>query len=260
MTTPQPPTTGTSPPPTPLPLPSPLLRAMHASDQAMYPAAPPYARLRTWVAACPALSVRFWDAAAGGGGGGADVGVIIVLPLRRACWEQLLCGAVKEGDVEVGGMFPSGAGRMGMEGGEGKGEEVGLHVYHVEKFAVVSGESGRRRGLGGGGKGFAEFALGEVMRRVEAGTGWRVVGLSALTATAAGKRTFERMGFKPTGYRELFVAKAAQGAHADASGTDNQQVEMVCLYPGGETGEGGSEKGADGVVVSASEMTVKYSV
>ena len=186
-------------PPWLLPIPSPLsehvLRAVYASDQAMYPVALSYARLRAWVVASPALSVSFTirdtaTATATATDTDADtdvVGVIIVLPLRKVYWEQLLSGGVKEVDVDPGSMFPGvgmracGEGFQGVDEGEVVREEVGLHVYHVEKFATEDGSrGGDAMGWGVEKKRFAEFALDEVMRRVEGRREWKVVGLSGL--------------------------------------------------------------------------------
>jgi hypothetical protein len=77
---------------------------------------------------------------------------------------------------------------------------------------------------------------------------------AALTATPAGKRAFARMGFTPTGYREMFVEKGKP--EGSASGEKKQRVEMICLYP---DEEGTLDKSARGAaIVSISEMTVKY--
>lgn len=81
------------------------------------------------------------------------------------------------------------------------------------------------------------------------------LGGAALTATPAGKRTFERLGFTPTGYRELFVTNNS-GEGSDGA-EEIQQMEMVCFYPGEET-ECEKVAGAS-AVASMSEMTVKYS-
>ncbi|KAJ4306810.1 hypothetical protein N0V88_000179 [Collariella sp. IMI 366227] len=127
-----------------------------------------------------------------------------------------------------------------------------------------------------GKKRFAELALEEVMRRAETRTGWKVLGMSgklakqlkkqgteavlgladgvALTATPAGRRTFERSGFTPTGYRELFVAKDT--TRVDAAQADGPQVEMICLYPGDETFSATVTERA--TIISMSEMTVRY--
>ncbi|KAK3297787.1 uncharacterized protein B0H64DRAFT_441220 [Chaetomium fimeti] len=251
-------------------IPDAVLRAVHVSDQAMYPVALPYARLRTWVDACPELSVCFReggsnDGGGGGGGGGggsggaavadAVMGVVIVLPLRKGCWEDLLSGRLKEPDIEPGSAFPgSGLGGCGGdegsdEGGDGEGkEEVGLHVYHIERFETGCGGAGK--------KGFCEFALGEVMRRVQARPGWKVVGMSALTATPTGKRAFERLGFTPTGYRELFVVKAPEETSPTSIGKEG--LDMVCLYPGDERQVVTLASAGD--TVSVSEMTVNYNI
>lgn len=77
---------------------------------------------------------------------------------------------------------------------------------------------------------------------------------AALTATSAGRTTFERLGFAPTGYRELFVEKGSGEGPADAK--DKCQTEMICLYPGDKT-EAGEAAGGN-TIVSMSEMVVKY--
>jgi hypothetical protein len=145
----------------------------------MYPVALPYARLRAWVDASPDLCICFRDSAAAAAAAAAVAGVIVVLPLRRRHWEDLLVGRLKESDVEAGSMFPGSVTRgCGAGGdGDGEGEEVGLHVYHVERFDVASDASGF--GKGRGVKGFSEYALAEVMKRVEMMMpGWKVLGLS----------------------------------------------------------------------------------
>ncbi|KAL2257648.1 hypothetical protein VTK26DRAFT_9363 [Humicola hyalothermophila] len=221
------------------------------------------------------LGVRFSEAS-----GGVVGGVIIVLPLKKKAWEDVLCGKLKEPDIDAGSMFPtSGCGTGRRQGGlveeekgnaESKGrgevEEIGLHVYHVERFDATVTPTGnqaeRERAQSGWGserKRFAEFALDEVMRRAAGKTGWKVVGLSALTATPAGKRTFERLGFVPTGYRELFVERPSQRLPGSTDKEAKGSVEMICLYPGQGYPNGEARPVADGYkVVSVSEMTVRY--
>jgi hypothetical protein len=165
----------------------------------MYPAGQllSYARLRAWVDACPdlALCFRESDSAAHTAQGqegqeAAVAGVVIVLPLKRAYWEDLLCGRLKEGVIEAGVMFPcvgGGGGGGGEVGNEGEGEvqggecgwgieEVGLHVYHIERFDA--GSSGYTEGQGKKGKRFAEYALTEAVRRAQARVEWKVIGMS----------------------------------------------------------------------------------
>jgi len=169
------------------------LRTIYASDQEMYPAPLSFDRLRSWVDACPDFSIAFYE------NGDATTeseavasGVIIVVPLLRTYWEDLLVGTVKEIDIDPV-MFPP----TGREG-HGDGVEVGLHVFHVERFRGLSpGAAASTSDLHGGKtqdvgntlvttkKGFAEVAVDEAVRRVgrKCGSGaetgrWRICGLS----------------------------------------------------------------------------------
>ncbi|KAK3343686.1 hypothetical protein B0T25DRAFT_554941 [Lasiosphaeria hispida] len=234
------------------PIPSALLQTIYASDQAMYPAPLPYERLRSWVAACPDLSISFGESIAGDH---VVVGVMIALPLVRSHWERLLSGELREADVDAEAMFP--------DGREGAGVvEVGVHVFHVERFEGP--------GVSRGGRGrwprFAGLAVDEVVSRAALVGRWRVVGLSALTATDAGRKSFKRMGFTPTGYKEIFtVPDQAFGTAAMGAANNRQEiaggnpgVQMVCVYPGEESVESGKSRLSGCHVISASEMTVRY--
>ncbi|KAL2265315.1 hypothetical protein VTJ83DRAFT_6415 [Remersonia thermophila] len=298
----------------PLPVPDSVLRAVHASDQAMYPVDLPYERLRAWIGAAPDLSIYYPAAQqdphlspdlephvrtinassteevpnisagqrakvrVGSVSNGDDTegftsarrepamaggGVVVVLPLRRRHWDDLLAGRLREAEIDPGCMFPPDR-KLGEAeiGGQAVGqEEVGLHVYHVERFEDGHEEvGGGRWAAGGGSEGsqkrrprFSEVALAEVARRAKERPAWRIVGMSALTATAAGERTFRTLGFKPTGYREVLVARdipAASRAGAD----EGQRADMVCLFPGDESQLG------DSAVLSTSRMVVKYDI
>lgn len=79
---------------------------------------------------------------------------------------------------------------------------------------------------------------------------------TALTATPAGKRTFERLGFSPTGYRELFVTKSQEQGTGEA--TNKRPPEIVYVYPGG-TGES-DEVVCEGFIATSAEMMVRYDV
>jgi hypothetical protein len=165
-----------------------VLRAVYASDQDMYPVALSYERLCSWVAAYPELSIGFSlrnersssTTAAAVSDLGDVYGVIIVLPLRRVFWEKLLDGRLKEQDIEAWSMFPPASGLHTT----GEVAEVGLHVYHVERFpssrpksvstSAVSTEEASVR------TGFAGFALGEVLHWAQAKRDWRVVGISGM--------------------------------------------------------------------------------
>ncbi|AEO71288.1 uncharacterized protein THITE_2092797 [Thermothielavioides terrestris NRRL 8126] len=266
----EPPPPSPPPPPaalSPAPISEPLLRAVYASDQTMYPAALPYARLRAWVDAAPDLSISFVsksrdDAAAADTADTAAVGVVIALPLRRTYWLALLDGRLKESEIDPGRMFPCARGEgCGEDEEQVKEEEVevGLHVYHIERFGAGQGpvEPGLA-GVGAEGRRFSEVALEEVVRRARGRRpGWKVVGLSALTATTAGRRTFQRLGFTPTGYKELFVMKPGEDASGgDAADAGGNLLEMVCQYPG-DRREPGEVTGGR-VMTGVSEMNVKY--
>lgn len=197
---------------TPTPLSETVLRAVYASDQDMYPVTLSFSRVQSWVAACPELSISFvlednsprersrnGDSSVKGleGLSGLEgmAGVVIVLPLKKKYWEDVLRGRVKEMDIDAGSMFPSGrdkyhdlrGGDYGLnirEGNDGSGvEEVGLHVYHVERFHTSASAGGDEKGSrhwGAHKKPFTEFALDEVLYRVESKTSWKVVGVSGL--------------------------------------------------------------------------------
>lgn len=130
------------------------------------------------------------------------MGVIIVLPLVKKYWEDLLVGKIKEVDIDAGEMF------AGVDGGGGGSStkmesemqlqapvEVGLHVFHIERFtAWDAGDAAKKTGarpatvtVGGceyGSMRFADMALEEIQRRVEAFNAeagerrWDVLGLS----------------------------------------------------------------------------------
>nr|CDP27082.1 Putative protein of unknown function [Podospora anserina S mat+] len=284
------PTSGNSPvrsgmetPPTPHPISDEVLRAVYASDMEMYPAGLSYDRLCSWVAACPEMSIC-WSSPKTG-----ILGVVIVLPMLREYWEDLLVGKLKEPTVDAHTMFPhdnkreqkpqaehvevAGArqigngkapnGRISAVQENEEQQEVGLHVYHIERLAVEPPTSKQRR--------FSEIAMEEVTRRAAEKKGWKVVGLSALVATDGGKRTFQRMGFKNTGYRELFVTKVIRRPSYAAIGIGNspsipedavdepEELDMLYIYP--EDGAGGKSVseiiGYGRTVVAMSEMTVK---
>lgn len=75
------------------------------------------------------------------------------------------------------------------------------------------------------------------------------------------------MGFKPTGYREVFVTKTSPTTPARTNfeshefGTEGHEVEMLCIYP---EDEGGVVRSVSDIIpygqtlVSMSEMTVKH--
>ncbi|KAF7360196.1 hypothetical protein MVEN_00748300 [Mycena venus] len=199
-----------------------VLQSIFTSDQDMYPAPLTFERLRTWVAARPDLSRCFYIPRSGSGHG-EDIlqpaGVIIVLPVEGKFWQNLLNGSLKETEIDAATMFPCDS---------DSGVEVGLHVFHLEKF--------ERRV-----RGFAHAALRSVLEVAE--KTWKVLGCSALTATADGRRCFEGMRFEPTGYEEFWIAR-------------NDGVELVTVIPGGNR-TGRDEE--DSSIKARAQMVVRYS-
>ncbi|OBR04498.1 hypothetical protein CH63R_11201 [Colletotrichum higginsianum IMI 349063] len=182
-----------------------VLRGIFASDQDMYPAPLTWDRLRSWTTAAPDLATCFYlpdnGPSAAAAAAAADtrtiVGAVVALPLLAPAWRDLLAGGIKETDVDAASM-------LARDYDEGSGVVVGLHVFHVERFDVPEArESGVLRGFG-------SIAMRAVVAAAE-GKGWEVIGHSALTATAAGKRCFEQLGFEPTGYEEFWVADMRGG-------------------------------------------------
>lgn len=163
------------------PIPEPVLRAVLAADEAMYPASLPWARLQAWVDACPALAVCFHYHDQHGDGDGDDddivvpLGASITLPLRAGPWQALLAGRLAEPAIapdHLCGVSSSSAGEE--EGGGGIPHDqgvVGLHVFHVERFDVDN-DAARQAG-----RGLAARALRHALD-VAAGRGWRVLGCS----------------------------------------------------------------------------------
>ncbi|KXH62854.1 hypothetical protein CNYM01_03715 [Colletotrichum nymphaeae SA-01] len=172
-----------------------VLRGIFASDQDMYPAPLTWDRLRSWTAAAPELATCFYLSADAGENDDTQtlVGAVIALPILASAWRDLLAGEVKEVDVDAGTMFP----RDGAEF-----PEVGLHVFHVERFDVPETQ-GKVRG-------FAETSMRAVVAAAER-KGWSIIGYSALTATPEGRRCFEKMGFDATGYEEFWVDDGREG-------------------------------------------------
>lgn len=92
-------------------------------------------------------------------------GVCIAIPLNRQGWEQLIGGVVEE--YELGG--------SAVFDGQ-RDQELGIHVYHLEKF--------------GRGKGFYREVLADLGKLVgnlrTENSNLRVIGFSGLCVTSAG--------------------------------------------------------------------------
>ena len=235
------------------------LRQIYASDQELYPAQLSLATLRSWVEASPTTSLSFrlrgaGDDAATARGLDRRAGVVVVLPLVERHWRRLLAGAVKETEIDPRNMFPgAGAAALTTAAREQEREVVGLHVFHVERFEAFPAHK-----LGS----FTRYAMAAVEAAARA-MPWEVVGYSgafcsitsrlssrdgfppfplrtrvatgsvpdsrngaALTASPAGRATFAKMGYEPTGYEEVFIQSTSAGPGESA------EMTLVCRYPG----------------------------
>ncbi|KAM0277819.1 hypothetical protein ACHAQH_005523 [Verticillium albo-atrum] len=197
-----------------------MLQSIYSSDQSMYPAALPFERLESWVTAAPELSIAFHA-------GDTLVGVVVALPLAVPAWRDLGAGALREADVDAARDFS-----------RTKGVAVGVHVFHIERLVEeVQGSAV---------KGFARFAVGEVVKAAR-GEGYDVEGVSALTATEEGRRSFEKLGFAASGYEEVWV-KAQSG---------DGPAELVRSGPG--AGGIDDARRSEKVVAEARMMVKKWS-
>ncbi|KAF9873907.1 hypothetical protein CkaCkLH20_08641 [Colletotrichum karsti] len=165
-----------------------LLQEIFASDQDMYPAPLTWERLEGWTRASPELALSLWFTGVDDSASRPLVGAVIALPILASCWRDLLVGKVKETDVDPETMFPRES---------DPGAEIGLHVFHVERYEAPGTQEMVPR--------IAEISMKAVVEAARE-KGWKVVGYSALTATPEGRRCFERMGFNPTGYEEFWVS------------------------------------------------------
>jgi hypothetical protein len=136
-----------------------VLKGIYASDQDMYPAPLTYERLKSWVEGCPELSICF-QGPPEGGDDSVSVGAVIVLPVLKKYWDNILVGKLKETEIDPAVMFA----------GDDEAD-VGLHVFHIERFDIGN-PSGRLRH-------FAEFAL-ENTRDIVEKKGWNILGYSGI--------------------------------------------------------------------------------
>lgn len=146
-----------------MPITNDILGAVYASDQAMYPVPLSNNRLRDWVSGCPDLSICFQSPKQG------LMGVVIVLPLLRQHWQDLLSGKLKEFDIDPKTMFPDTTATLPHQRNR-KPVQVGLHVYHIERLGVEPPTANQRR--------FSEVAMEEVTRRAQERWDWEVIGMS----------------------------------------------------------------------------------
>ncbi|KAF3011849.1 hypothetical protein E8E14_004339 [Neopestalotiopsis sp. 37M] len=216
----------TTPPLTNSPMTEDSLQQIFASDQDMYPAPLTYARLQSWVTTSPQLSRCFHSSESRLGDMGSGIkddvaGVLIVLPLKEEPWRDLLVGKLRETDIDADSMIAP---------KDGAGSAVGLHVFHVER-------------LGEHAKGFTRHSI-EYADMVAKEEGWNVLGFSALTATEDGSKTFEKLGFKPTGYEEFWIQKSGE-------------ISLVPRFPGHHSSSVPSDHDSSSIKGQA-RMAVRY--
>jgi hypothetical protein len=140
-----------------------LIKEIHSSDQSIYPAPLTYERLKSWVEGCPELSISYKISKGGSDEEPPLAGVVIVLPVRAEYWRDILVGKLKETDI-----LP-----YTFANDSDVDTEVGLHIFHIEKFDAWNEEIGKFDGL----RPFAEFALQDAREVVEK-KGWRILGYS----------------------------------------------------------------------------------
>ncbi|KAI9763726.1 MAG: hypothetical protein M1840_009123 [Geoglossum simile] len=145
-----------------VPLSDNVLREIYSSDQSMYPAPLSYARLQSWVKACPELSLSY--SAPSGDAPAATIGTAIVLPLQGKHWRDLVEGKLKEIEIDATTMLTTQA-----------GAEVGLHVFHIEKPDSWPrlGDNSDNNNPGP----FAEYVMATV-GQISQAHGWNVLGYS----------------------------------------------------------------------------------
>ena len=171
-----------------------LLRYTYDADQAIYPAPRlTYDRLRSWVDSCPEVCVVLRRRGLGARDDSQPqvssssavspsvFGTIIVLPLLSEFWARLVAeeqtetvtkpggASLQEHDIDPRKMFPPSDCALGDEKAE-----VGLHVFHIERFPGFKMWEGRRLG-------FTQLALEEIRGRVDSRfPSWTVMGYSGM--------------------------------------------------------------------------------
>lgn len=154
------------------PIPDTILKRIYDSDQEMYPAPLTYERLKSWIDGCPELSICF-ETIPGEGTNTVPVGAVIVLPVVKMYWDDLVLGRLKETDIDAATMFPGGGGEV----------DVGLHVFHIERFDAGTRITKVRN--------FAQVAL-ESVRDIVRKRAWNVIGHSGMSTHASPARLCPR--------------------------------------------------------------------
>ena len=134
-----------------------MLLRVYNSDQDIYPAGLPFHRLKNWVTACPQLAVCLEHCNGNDEAEYVPVGVIIALPILSSYWNDLVCGKLREIDIDADPMIAKDYG------------EVGIHIFHIEKFEAFTHAGSKRR--------FTDMAL-ESIQEVLENESWSILGYS----------------------------------------------------------------------------------
>lgn len=142
-----------------------LTHEIYSSDQSIYPAPLTYDRLKSWVDACPELTVAYQVPNDEAGKNLSLAGVVVILPIQANYWKDVLGGNLKETDI-----LPS-----HFVTNDQAEEEVGLHIFHIEKYEAWDSEIRKYTTQ----PSFAKFALQDA-REVAKGKEWKVIGYSGM--------------------------------------------------------------------------------
>lgn len=138
------------------PLSDAVLERVYELAQGMCPTPLAYEQLNGWVERCPEFCIYFQAALEGAPP--APMGVIIMLPLLKKFWNELLVGRIRESSIDPSTMFA-----------REPGAEVGLHIFYIERF-----ETGSRQ------RNFGILAL-NAARVIAEKKGWNLLGFSGMS-------------------------------------------------------------------------------
>ncbi|MBE3046228.1 hypothetical protein IMZ48_27565 [Candidatus Bathyarchaeota archaeon] len=134
-----------------------VLERVYVLGQGMCPTPFAYAQLKNWVEKCPEFCIEFQATLEGAAP--TPMGVVIMLPIVKTHWMDVIVGKIRENDVDATTMFA-----------RDPGAEVGLHIFYIERFDTVS----RQRNFG-------VLAL-NTARVIAEKKGWNLAGFSGMSS------------------------------------------------------------------------------
>lgn len=137
------------------PLSDAVLERVYVLAQGMCPTPLAYAQLKGWVERCPEFCIYFQAALEGAAP--TPMGVIIMLPILKRFWAEVLVGRIRESSIDPATMFA-----------RDPGADVGLHIFYIERF-----DTGSRQ------RNFGILAL-NAARVVAEKKGWNLAGFSGM--------------------------------------------------------------------------------